>query len=68
MIGVCHICQQTKDDIEFCGLCNHFFCGACRGEWWPRITGALVSWFKERFYLESMDWKTQQCCGPEAVR
>lgn len=53
--GRCHIC--TRDlDVTYCPGCGHWFCEACKAEWWPRGWAAV----KDLLFGSPED-----CCGPQ---
>ena len=52
--GICHMCK-TPQIITYCGLCEHWFCVACKGKYFPRGVEAV----------KQLIFGVQPgCCGP----
>ena len=54
MLGLCHICKETKE-LKYCPACEHWFCADCRSKWFWRGYEAV---------LEIVKGKQPGCCGP----
>lgn len=52
--GKCHVCGQTGD-IDYCSLCDHWFCRDCKTRIAERVWAAI---------LEKLGGRTPGCCGP----
>ena len=55
--GKCHICKLSAE-IEFCGLCGHWFCADCRTKWFDRSL---------EFVRVLIGGKAPGCCGPSLL-
>lgn len=53
--GKCHICKAIKEDIKWCNLCKHWFCQACRRDYFHRGLEAVK---------ELIGGTQPGCCGP----
>jgi Zinc finger, C3HC4 type (RING finger) len=52
--GRCHICEQTLE-VDYCDLCDHWFCEGCRRRWFSRGVSAVKA---------LIGWPRENCCGP----
>lgn len=55
--GRCHICRRHAI-IRYCSLCNHWFCGECRDNYFARGLAAL----------KALVVAAPGCCGPRDNR
>jgi hypothetical protein len=62
--GTCHMCKVKADEtgtqpearaIKFCPLCKHWFCKACRGNFFGRGLEAVK---------QLVGGRRDGCCGP----
>jgi hypothetical protein len=58
-MGRCHLCVNAGNDepreVEFCQDCGHWFCAACRSDWFDRALEFVKG-------LLGKEWIG--CCGP----
>lgn len=54
VVGRCHLCQETKW-VDYCGICDHYFCENCRSKWFDRTV---------EFVKQLCAGKVPGCCGP----
>lgn len=36
----CFICGDTDNNVLYCGMCKHYFCGGCRTKYGTRLLAA----------------------------
>jgi hypothetical protein len=53
--GRCHLCRRVKDDLAYCGDCDHYFCLSCRNRWF---------WRGWEFVKQLASGRRAECCGP----
>lgn len=53
MTGRCHICLNYGK-IDYCAVCQHWFCADCRSKWTARAFNAAIALLVPR----------ANCCGP----
>lgn len=54
-VGRCHICSLDGVPIEYCDLCDHWFCTLCQDNW---------LWRGLEFVKELVGGRGVDCCGP----
>ena len=53
--GICHLCDPKRiTEVEFCSMCNHWFCDDCRRRYWARGLAAVK---------QMIGRKRKGCCG-----
>ncbi len=58
--GICHLCEQPAE-VNFCQMCQHWFCAACRTRYGARLLAAAQAMIRPN------PDKHYPCCGPRRL-